>query len=88
MPGIETTLRDLVREEIVKLLPELVPAKSEEYLNSRQAADLCGLSRSYFEVHRSLGTENMPDPIRVGRRVLYKRSDIEAWLDARRESAA
>jgi predicted DNA-binding transcriptional regulator AlpA len=76
----------VVREELVKLLPDFLPSQAEEYLTTKQVADLTGLSVSFFEVGRSMSSPNQPSHRKVGRRILYRRSDIESWLEARKRS--
>jgi len=47
-------------------------------LDATAAAALVGISRSYWM--RLVAEERTPEPIRLGRRVLWRRSDIEAWV--------
>lgn len=49
--------------------------------NQDQAAAYLGLSPRTLECWRLTGAG--PVYIKVGRRVRYRRSDLEAWLDAR-----
>lgn len=81
--SFDTTLREVIRAEIRSLLPELLPGK-EEYLSTKEVADLTGLSTSFFEVARSVGAEDQPPYTRVGRRVIYKRSEVETWMESRK----
>lgn len=39
-------------------------------------------SGNTMEVWRSTGNPNQPDYIRVGRRIYYKQSALDAWIDA------
>jgi excisionase family DNA binding protein len=54
-------------------------------VNQKQAAQFLGLSPRTLESWRLTG--NGPAYIKVGRRVRYRRSDLEAWLDARRRTS-
>ncbi len=47
-------------------------------LDATGASALVGISRSYWM--RLVSEERTPKPIRLGRRVLWRRSDIEAWV--------
>ena len=84
--SFDTQLRELVREEVRRILPELLPSSPEEYLTTKQVADLTGLSVSFFEVGRSMSSPNQPPYRKVGRRILYRRTDIESWLEERKRS--
>lgn len=52
----------------------------ERYLTQIQAAELLCLSGRTLERYRLEG--NGPKFVKAGRRVLYRRSDLEAWLQA------
>ena len=83
---IEELIRQTVRDEVARLLPELTSHQPEEFLTTKQVAELTGLSISFFEVGRSMGATDHPPYHRVGRRVLYRRSDVERWLAERRRA--
>ena len=55
---------------------------SQEYLNTKQAAELFGLSGSWLTKLR-MGGGGSPH-LKVGRRVLYERSEFERWLISHR----
>jgi predicted DNA-binding transcriptional regulator AlpA len=49
-------------------------------VNAGQAATLCGVSRtSWWRMDRS---GRCPLPIRLGGRVLWRRNELAAWVDA------
>ena len=52
-----------------------------EYVDTRVAADEFGISASTLNKLRLTG--GGPTYIKVGRRVIYKRSEIVRWLDHR-----
>lgn len=81
--SIEIELRALVREEVKRLLPELLPGQ-DEYLNTKEVAELTGLSVSFFEVGRSMSSPDQPSYRKIGRRVLYRRADVLKWMESRR----
>ncbi len=81
---LDQTVKQTVREEVKRLLAELLPKQDSEYLTTHQVAEMTGLSVSFFEVGRSMSTPNQPPHHKIGRRVLYKRADVEAWLEERR----
>ena len=83
---INTVVRDLVREEVQKILPSLLPGR-EEYLSTKEVADLTGLSFQFFEIGRSRDAVDQPPYSRVGRRISYRRSEVEKWLEERRRGA-
>lgn len=49
-----------------------------ELLNSQELADMCGRSLRTIQHWRRVGYG--PKGVRVGRWVLYRREDVEAWL--------
>lgn len=50
------------------------------FLTQAEAADLLRMSPRTLERHRLAGTG--PKFIKAGRRVLYRRADLEAWAEA------
>ena len=49
-------------------------------LNATEAARLCGVGRTLWsEMHAAA---RVPVPIRFGRRVLWRREELEAWVRA------
>ena len=81
--SFDNQLRAMVREEIKRLLPELLPGQ-DEYLNTKEVADLTGLSKAFFEIGRSHSSPDQPPYHKIGRRVLYRRADVMKWLETRR----
>jgi excisionase family DNA binding protein len=67
-----TSLSDVVR-------------RSRELLDETEAAELLGICAGTLSVWRSTGRYKLAF-VKVGRRVKYRRSDIEAWLEARTRS--
>ena len=59
-----------------------VQMHSQEYLNTKQAADRYGLSESWLTKLRVFGGGS--PHLKVGRRVLYERSEFERWLSSHR----
>ncbi|MEO1047271.1 MAG: helix-turn-helix domain-containing protein [Pseudomonadota bacterium] len=84
--SIDNALRELVREEVERLLPTLLPGR-EEYLTTKEVAELTGLSVQFFEIGRSRDAADQPPYSRVGRRIIYRRSEVEKWLEERRRGA-
>lgn len=52
----------------------------------RQAADYVGLSKSSLDKMRCFGTG--PAFVRLGRTIVYRTDDLDAWLTANRNEAA
>lgn len=86
----EKALRDAVRQELEKLLPEYLSNQGDsaepKYLDTAEAARITGLSKSWFNGTRSYGAPDHPDFIRVGRRVLYPLDDLHKFMEKRREA--
>ncbi len=82
--NLDYAVRETVREEVQRVLAELLPNQGSDFLTTKQVAELTGMSVSYFEIGRSMSSPDQPPFHRVGRRVLYRRADVDAWLLARR----
>ncbi|MBX9720855.1 MAG: helix-turn-helix domain-containing protein [Candidatus Obscuribacterales bacterium] len=63
-------------------LPGEKPREPYPLVNEKQAAEMMGLSISWFRQIRVTG--GGPPFIKVGNAVRYKVSDLESWLDNRR----
>ncbi len=63
-----------------KAVREVLPAS--EYLSTIPAANYIGVSRQFLEIGRHKGEG--PPYIKLGRAVRYKRSDLDAYMAARR----
>lgn len=83
--SFEADIRKFVRDEVQHALAQLLPTQEGgDYITTRQVAELTGMSVSYFEVGRHMSSPGLPPYHKVGRRVLYRRADVEAWLADRR----
>lgn len=49
-------------------------------LSTEAAADICGVPASTLRYWRSTRNPDAPASFMIGRRVFYRRSDIEAWV--------
>jgi len=65
-------------------MPTITPNTEPRYLNTRQSADYVGLSPS--TLNRMRVTGEGPRYAKAGRRVLYERVDLEAWINARKRT--
>ncbi len=59
--------------------------RSRELLGEKDAAQYLGIATGTLSVWRSTGRYKIPF-IKVGRRVRYRRSDLETWLESRTHS--
>lgn len=65
-----------------------VLSTGSDLLDDRAAAALLDVSPGTLSVWRSTGRYNLPF-LKIGRKVRYRRTDVEAWMKARtRESGA
>lgn len=55
---------------------------SRDLLDERQAASKIHVTPGTLSVWRSTGRYNLPF-IKIGRKVRYRRADLEAWLESR-----
>jgi predicted DNA-binding transcriptional regulator AlpA len=61
------------------------PDPSAVYLSEREVARRTSLSTAWLQERRSLG--GGPPWSRCGKRVVYKWSEVEAWIDAQKVTA-
>ncbi|SFP85674.1 DNA binding domain-containing protein, excisionase family [Geodermatophilus dictyosporus] len=67
-------------------MPDRNPSRDPELLAIAEAAELLRAPVATLRHWRHLGTG--PRSLRLGRRVLYRRDDLDAWIDYRRAEAA
>jgi excisionase family DNA binding protein len=67
-------------------MPDHPTDQDPELLTITEAAELLRAPVATLRYWRHLGTG--PRSFRLGRRVLYRRVDLHAWIDARRDSGA
>jgi excisionase family DNA binding protein len=67
-------------------LREIVHAATREYLTTNEVADLCRTSPETVRYWRYRGEG--PPGTKVGRKVLYRESDVRAWLATLRATQA
>jgi excisionase family DNA binding protein len=73
-------------------MPDQTPGRDHaaeppsELLTIAEAAQLLRAPVATLRYWRHLGTG--PTSFRLGRRVLYRRDDLQAWIDARRDRGA
>ena len=60
----------------------VLKAGSRDLLDEQQAASTIDVTPGTLSVWRSTGRYNLPF-IKVGRKVRYRRVDLERWLEAR-----
>jgi len=54
-----------------------------DWMGTDEFCAIVGKSRSTVESERSRGTDGPPH-YKVGKRIRYRRTEVKAWLDARR----
>ena len=67
-------------------MPDRNPCQYPELLTIAEAAELLRAPVATLRYWRHLGTG--PRSFRLGRRVLYRRDDLHAWIDRQRAEAA
>lgn len=55
-----------------------------EKMTTAEAAEYTGFSESYFRCGRYNGNPNQPAYIKIGRKVIYLRADLDDWLSQHR----
>ena len=60
--------------------------QTPDYLNTRQAAELCNLAPITLSAWRRQGRG--PAFVKLGRAVRYARADVLAWLEANRRGTS
>ena len=58
---------------------EAAPITSD-MLDETKAAQYCHLSKKTLQAWRSARIENQPPFVKLGRRVFYRPSDLDAWI--------
>jgi excisionase family DNA binding protein len=72
-------IREVVREEIKAAIGNgLKPAAEKEWLRAKELAELYGFPKTWFEERGRAGEIERTKP---GRYVLFKRRDVEAFLE-------
>jgi excisionase family DNA binding protein len=66
-------------------MPDRIADDPPELLTITEAADLLRTPVTTLRYWRHQGIG--PRSFRLGRRVLYRRDDVHAWIDAKRENA-
>lgn len=66
---------------------EAAPITSD-LLDETKAARYCHLSKKTLQAWRSAKHENQPPFIKLGRRVFYRPSDLEAWINSNIQHAS
>lgn len=52
-------------------------------LTTEETAARTGVSESVLKHGRLIGRKDLPQPVRVGHRVMYRRADVDRWTRAR-----
>lgn len=60
---------------------------ADEYLTTQEAAALLHCSVSLLSRDR-VRRSDLPPFVRIGGRVLYRRSDLDAWMDAQHSNGS
>lgn len=58
-----------------------------DLLTTEETAARVGVSESLLKHGRLLGRDDLPQPVRVGHRVMYRRADVDRWARARANGA-
>ena len=74
-------LRDIVREEVASATNGKTQSAKKEWLKAEELAEEYGLPKTWFE-ERGRGGDIAR--VKPGRYVLFKRRDVEAYLDEHR----
>ncbi len=74
--GFEDVLRRVIREELA--------ATRDGWFDSRAAADYLGVSVG--QVHNLVSTGRLPRHGDKGRRLRFRRADLDAYVESRRRS--
>ena len=81
MSDTSTRLSTAIAGLVASATETPAPSKIEAaLLDAREAAAMCGISRSlWLALHNSGG---IPLPVRLGRRVLWRKEELSAWIKA------
>jgi hypothetical protein len=76
-------IRDVVREEIMAALASGKPAPEREWMKAKELAEVYDLPQTWFEERGRAGDIARTKP---GRYVLFKRRDVEAFLEKNKQN--
>ena len=71
-------IREIVREEIAHALANGKPTEKKDWMKASELAKLYGLPQTWFEERGRAGDIERSKP---GRYILFKRQDVEAFLE-------
>ena len=54
--------------------------KEHQFFSTYEAAEYVGMSESYFRCGRYTGLTALPTHYKIGRKIYYKRQDLDIWL--------
>jgi hypothetical protein len=76
------TAADLLGDADPPIHPDEMGRPAPLAVDTRGAAALLGVSKSYLEKLRFLEAENGPPFMRIGRRVIYRVADLERFAES------
>jgi predicted DNA-binding transcriptional regulator AlpA len=79
---ISELIRGIVREELQRIMPQLVPANELEWIDTKEVSKRTGLSVKTLK-HYRLDGEGPPFS-KIGRRVVYQVADVENWMNSKK----
>jgi excisionase family DNA binding protein len=71
-------IREIIRDEIRAALVQAKPTPPKDWMKASELAELYGLPQTWFEERGRAGDIERSKP---GRYVLFKRRDVEAYLE-------
>jgi len=82
----KTDKKAKTKDDIIAFVESLDPAHT--MLTTAQAAVYTGFSEDYFKCGRCTGTASLPPHYKFARKVMYRQSDLDVWLEQFRVEAA
>jgi excisionase family DNA binding protein len=80
---VKAAVREVLRDELPRLLAEMQPANASGLLGVDAAARRLGLGRSTV---RKLAAKCELPSVAIGRRLLFRPADLDAYAEGRRRS--
>ncbi len=71
--GLKQMISDIIQESLKTYLPQLETSQTDEFLTRKEAYQFLKIGSTKFN---ELRTDGIVTPIRIGRKTIYKKSDL------------
>ena len=83
--NIEQVIRSVARDEALRVAKSSNASLFDDrWVNTKQASQITGMSKSWFETARSECYPDQPPFSGEGKGIRYRVSDLHAWMESRK----